>query len=166
MAAKKKVGKRSAKPAATKKRSPARPQAKKRASSARKVRRAEERKSYGQRADLGSAVEPYLAQLAGESRRIAERLRAIVHGAVPGVSEAIKWGMPVYEHHGLLCYIAPRAKYVGFGFYKAAGFDDPERLLQGSGLGGQVKIAREAEIPEATLAGWVRQAAAFNARAG
>jgi hypothetical protein len=141
--------------------------AKKKVAKAAKPRRPVKPKHHGHRADLGSAVAPFIAELTGETRAIAERLRAIVQREVPAVNEAIKWGMPVYEHHGLLCYIAPRAKYVGFGFYKAAGFDDPDGLLQGSGLGGQVKIARAKDIPEARIAGWLKQAVAFNvARAG
>jgi|GEM_PF-1253071 len=129
-----------------------------------KAKRLEAMRQYGKRADLGSDVEPFFASLKGPPREIAHRLRSLVKREVPGVTESIKWGMPVFERQGLLCYIRPRPRYVAFGFYKDADFDDPDGLLEGSGTGGHLKIVDEAALPERRLVRWIRQAAAFNAR--
>jgi hypothetical protein len=129
-----------------------------------KAKRLEAMRQYAKRADLGSDVEPFFASLKGPPRKIAERLRTLVKREVPGVTETIKWGMPVFEHQGLLCYIRPRPRYVAFGFYKDADFDDPDGLLEGSGTGGHLKIVDEAALPERQLVSWIRRAAAFNAR--
>src|SRR4051794_9277198 len=83
-----------------------------------KTTRAEELKKYGPRSDKGAPIDPLIAKLSGETRAIVERLRALVHRAVPEVTESIKWGQPVFEYQGLLCHIRPSAKYVRFGFFK------------------------------------------------
>src|SRR5438093_1104528 len=79
--------------------------------SARKVatRKAPKKKApaakYGKRKDLGAPADGYFARAPASLREIANSVRQIVRSAVPRATETIKWGMPVYEHHGLLCYI-------------------------------------------------------------
>jgi hypothetical protein len=119
------------------------------------------------RADLGADVSTYFAKLSGWHAALAKRLDRIARKAAPKASAAVKWGMPVYEHHGMLCYIRARPKYVAFGFYgQAVGLSDPKGLMEGTGKGMRhIKIRPGDAVDEAYLVGLVRQAAAENGRA-
>jgi len=63
-------------------------------------------------------VDAYIAKSAAFARPILESLRAQVHAACPDVVETIKWGMPFFEHHGLLCHMAAFKAHCAFGFWK------------------------------------------------
>jgi len=121
------------------------------------------KKDYGTRADKGGAIDPYLAKLKGPVREIANALVALVEKNVKGASAEIKWGMPVFSHHGLLCYLRAYPKYVRFGFYQSEGLDDPKGLLSGSGQGGHLRLESAAQIDAKQIATWLRAAAAHNA---
>ncbi len=116
------------------------------------------------RADLGAAVGLHFATLPQPHRGIAEKLHALVTKAAPKATHAVKWGMPVYEHHGMLCYIRSRPKYVTFGFYESGTtLDDPKGMLTGAGENMRhAKPALDAPIPEKELATFVKQAVKFN----
>jgi hypothetical protein len=116
------------------------------------------------RADLGAAVGVHFATLPQPQRGIAEKLHALVTKAAPKATHAVKWGMPVYEHHGMLCYIRSRPKYVTLGFYfSGARLKDPKGLLTGTGENMRhAKLALDAPIPEKDLTEFVRQAVKVN----
>lgn len=81
-------------------------------------------------------VDAYIAKSAPFARPILEHLRAIVHGACPEVVETMKWGMPAFEHEGLLCGMAAFKAHCTFGFWKHAlvlgGVDARAREAMGS----------------------------------
>ena len=60
-------------------------------------------------------------------------MRRIVKDSAPDATESIKWGMPVFEHNGLLCYIGSMKRHVNFGFYLGSHLPDPDGLLEGTG---------------------------------
>ncbi len=45
-------------------------------------------------------IDAYIGKSAGFARPILEHLRELVHQTIPGVGEAIKWGMPHFTHKG------------------------------------------------------------------
>jgi hypothetical protein len=51
-------------------------------------------------------VDAYIARAAPFARPILTHLRAVVGAAVPEAEETIKWGMPHWVHHGILCCVA------------------------------------------------------------
>ena len=51
-------------------------------------------------------VDAYIARAAPFARPILTHLRGVVRTAVPEAEETIKWGMPHWVHHGILCCIA------------------------------------------------------------
>jgi len=55
-------------------------------------------------------VDAYIAKAAPFARPVLTHLRKVVHAAVPGVEETLKWGMPHFMHGGILC---------GFAAFKA-----------------------------------------------
>lgn len=122
---------------------------------------------YCARPDLGAPADGYFeTKVAQNLRPIAERIREIVKSAVPSARESIKWGMPVYEQDGMLCYIRAQAAYIAFGFYEqGVHLDDPAGLLEGSGENMRhVKVRSLAEIRADMFANWVRRAAQLNAK--
>jgi hypothetical protein len=121
--------------------------------------------SIAPRADLGVSADSYFKEIQPPAlNQIAAKLRAIVRAAAPRASEAIKWGMPVYEHNGLLCYIIARATYISLGFYhQGIHLSDPDKLLEGTGERMRhAKIRTPADIKAGLFSNWVKHAVAIN----
>jgi len=98
------------------------------------------------------------------------RLRALIHQAIPGVTEEWKWrGVPVWYADGMICTGETYKAMVKLTFAKGAALDDPAGLFNSS-LDGNVRRAidlREGEaIDEGALKALFREAAALNAAKG
>jgi hypothetical protein len=119
------------------------------------------------RADLGDSADGYFGKIGGPLGAVAGRLRQIVREAAPQASEAIKWGMPVYEFKGMLCYIRARGGYVTLGFYhQGVHLSDPDKLLEGTGENMRhMKVRSAADIKGGLFTQWVKQAVVINADA-
>ena len=141
---------------ATRSRKPAKRRAPRRA--ARKAT-----KKYGRRRDLGAPIDGYLKKLDDGKRAIVLRLREIVKSAVPGVQEALKWGMPVWSKDGLLCYAHPTRAYVRFGYYKPNIIDDAAGLtVEGGPRMTHVKLTSASQVVAEAFRNWTLRAAAQN----
>jgi hypothetical protein len=108
-------------------------------------------------------VTAFIENLPPSQRRIAETLRQIVVEVVPDSTESIKWGRPVFESNGLLCYVAPAMHHLSIGFYLGAYLNDPEGLLRGEGK--QLRhlvIANGESVPEAVVRELISAAANLN----
>jgi hypothetical protein len=124
-------------------------------------------KPYARRDDLNENAGAYYAAIPKPFRAIAARVRQIVRKAAPEAVESIKWGMPVYVHHGLLAYVRFQSSYLTLGFYEAGTSLgeklDPDGLLEGTGAAMRhVKIRAAGDVRPALFARWVAEAAAFN----
>lgn len=111
-------------------------------------------------------IDAYIAEAAPFAQPILRHLRGLVHRACPEATETIKWGMPFFEHHGLLCCIAAFKAHSAFAFHHQ-GMD---RLLarEGTGAEGAMgnlgRIAALTDLPsEATLVRYLKHAAQLNA---
>lgn len=61
-----------------------------------------------------TTIDAYIALLPPASRAIAERVRATIHGAVPGATESIKYDMPAFLVRGApFLYFAVWKKHIG-----------------------------------------------------
>lgn len=115
----------------------------------------------------GQSVDEYIAGLEPGQAEIATALRKLVREAEPELSEAIKWGQPVFEAGGPVCYIKPFKSHVNFGFWRGAELEDPEGLLEtGGSKMGHVKIKEKGEIRKKPFQDLVRQAVELNRRLG
>lgn len=77
--------------------------------------------------------EAKLASLADWRGETLRRVRALIHEALPDVSEALKWrGTPVWEHGGILCTGETYKDKVKLTFAKGAALDDPSGLFNAS----------------------------------
>ncbi len=112
-------------------------------------------------------MEDYLAGLEGWQAEIAASIRRLVRETAPEISESIKWGQPVFEAGGPVCYIKPFKNHVNFGFWRGAELEDPEGLLEVSGSQmGHVKLRSVDDIRKAPLQDLVRQAIRLNRKLG
>ncbi len=65
-----------------------------------------------------SRVDAYIAKSADFAKPILVHLRKLVHETCPKATETVKWGMPSFEHKGILCGMAAFKDHATFGFWK------------------------------------------------
>ena len=105
---------------------------------------------------------------------VLRQVRDAVRGAIPGVTEELKWkkpsnpaGVPTWSHGGILLTGETYKDKVKLTFAHGAKIDDPDKLFNASLTGGTRRAIdiREGEaIDKAALAALVKRAAAFNAK--
>lgn len=112
-------------------------------------------------------IDERIAALADWRGATLQRMRELIHEAVPGVLEECKWGgTPVWSHGGILCTGETYKAVVKLTFAHGAALADPARLFNAS-LEGNTRRAidiREHEAIDApAFVALVREAAALNA---
>jgi uncharacterized protein YdeI (YjbR/CyaY-like superfamily) len=110
-------------------------------------------------------VDEYIESAPDFARPILVKLRAAFHAGCPDLVERIKWGMPSFEHKGILGGMVVFKESVGFGFWKSRLMPEFERTFgrpgRASGMG--AKIERAADLPKkAVLVAFVKEAARLN----
>jgi uncharacterized protein YdeI (YjbR/CyaY-like superfamily) len=65
-------------------------------------------------------IDAYIRKSQPFAQPILTHLRALVHKAVPGVEETMKWSTPAFEYKGPFCSFAAFKQHATFGFWKAA----------------------------------------------
>lgn len=107
----------------------------------------------------------------GETLR---RVRALIHEALPGVQESVKWakatspGVPVWEHEGVLCTGESYARAVKLTFPRGASLPDPAGLFNASLEGSArraIDLPEGAALDPAAFRELIRAAAAANEHA-
>src|SRR5262249_40188000 len=106
-------------------------------------------------------VDAYISKSAGFARPILTRLRRLVHRGCPDVVETIKWGMPSFEHHGILCGMAAFKEHCTFGFWNRALEIAVPSARNAMGQFGRITSVTELP-PDGVLVGYVREAARLN----
>jgi hypothetical protein len=112
-------------------------------------------------------VDAYIAKAQPFARPILEHVRRAVHAGCPQAVETLKWGMPYFEHQGLLCHMAAFKAHAAFGFWLGAKVTG-ESETSGSGREAMGQYGRLASVkdlpPLKRLAALVKKAAALNAQ--
>lgn len=125
------------------------------------------------------ALEPippelFLSGYPAEIRAMAERLRSLVHEAVPEAIERVRTGwrligydVPVDRRTRYFAFVAPEPKHVHLGFEYGIWMADPEELLRGAHLNLRkvryVTYEPGDSIPTKALVRYAREAAALAA---
>jgi uncharacterized protein YdeI (YjbR/CyaY-like superfamily) len=113
---------------------------------------------------LDPRIDEYIANSADFARPILSHLRQVVHDACPEVEETIKWSMPFFLYHGMLCNMASFKAHCAFGFWKGdllvAQEDDKGR--EAMGQFGRLTSVKDLPAKKA-LAGYINKAMALNA---
>ena len=108
-------------------------------------------------------VDAWMSDLEPPLREIAQALRQIVLHADPALKEAVKWGNPVYEKNGPVCYLAATVAYVNLGFFKGASLVDPKGRIEGTGKKMRhVKVRSLGDIESEQFRNWVCNAVGLN----
>ena len=108
-------------------------------------------------------IDAYIAKSAEFAQPILKRLRELVHGALPGVEESIKWGMPHFLHDGkILCGMAAFKAHCSFGFWHGQAVLGDEASDAAMGQLGRITTLKD--LPSATkMKAWVKAALAERA---
>ena len=103
-------------------------------------------------------VTAYIARQRDFAKPVLAYIREVIHEGCPEVNETIKWSVPSFEHHGILCGMAAFKEHIQFGFWKhdlVVG-----KRMDGMGFG---KIASIDDLPpRAKLVAYVKKAARLN----
>ena len=106
-------------------------------------------------------IDAYIEKSADFAKPILSHLREVVHAAVPDVEETLKWSMPAFMYHGILCGMAAFKQHCAFNLWKGS-------LIVGSdgdreAMGQFGRITKVSDLPaKRVLTGYIRQAAALN----
>ena len=108
-------------------------------------------------------IDAYIAKSAAFAKPILKHLRKVVHAGCPEVQETLKWSMPHFDHHGIMCGMAAFKEHCAFGFWKAELILSRDRDSDKKGMGSFGCIKSLSDLPnEKTLIGYVKKAAALN----
>jgi uncharacterized protein YdeI (YjbR/CyaY-like superfamily) len=116
------------------------------------------------------AVDAYIAKSAAFARPILTRLRALIHKASPQIQETMKWGVPHFEHTGIVAGMAAFKKHAAFGFWsqrllKEKLGNDADTLFPKTaekGMGGRKFTSLSELPPDALLIRAIKAAVALN----
>jgi len=107
-------------------------------------------------------VTAYITQAAPFARPILTHLRELVHAACPEAEETLKWRMPVFMYHGILCSMAAFKEHAAFGFWKGSLVFDSDKAREAMGTFG--RLTAVADLPsKRALTAYVRKAMTLNA---
>ena len=108
-------------------------------------------------------VDAYIARSADFARPILTSLRETVHAACPDVRETMKWSMPHFEHHGLLCGMAGFKAHCTFGFWKGSLVLEGVPKADSDAMGQFGRITSMSDLPpKKVLVRYIRRAAQLN----
>lgn len=112
-------------------------------------------------------IDTYIRSAAPFARPVLRHLRTVVHEACPEVEETIKWGMPMFVHHGNLCFMAAFKHHAGFGFWKGSRVVEGRDDQSGSAMGQFGRLTEVGQLPSLrVLTAYVRKAAQLNEAGG
>ena len=84
------------------------------------------------RSNASLLITMYIDELGDWRTATLARLREVILRASPDITEAWKWGTPVWEANGLVCVAGAFKGYVKLTFAKGASLKDPKRLFNAS----------------------------------
>ena len=103
-------------------------------------------------------VDQYIKQAAPFARPILKHIREVVHCGCPDVTETIKWGMPQFEHNGIICAMAAFKAHCAFHFWRSEVVLG-SREKENEAMGQFGRITSINDLPgETELVNWVRKA--------
>jgi len=119
--------------------------------------------------DPTKLIDDHVAALGDWRGELMAKLRRLILGADPAISEEWKWNTPVWARDGLVCAAAVFKDHVKLNFFKGASLDDPDGLFN-AGLDAKatraIDFRRGDQVDEPALTGLVRAAIALNAPRG
>ena len=105
-------------------------------------------------------VEDYIGSCSAGVRPLMKELRDFVCAELPGATEEMQFGVPVFLNaQGVpVIYLFGSKKHVNFGFLKSAKLIDPDGVLKGSGKPSKhVRIVPGEPVDKAMLSEFLKQ---------
>ena len=106
-------------------------------------------------------VDVYIDDAAEFAQPILRHIRELVHRHCPDTEETLKWRMPTFMYHGMLCGMAAFKQHCAFGFWKHKLVVGVERDDSAMGQFGCVKSIKDLPSPK-QLAGYIKKAMQLN----
>lgn len=90
---------------------------------------------------MNTSVDEMIERLPKDEKAIVKRLRYLVVDTLPAFEEKLSYGIPIYSHHRIICFIWPPTHYWGknkeaymakgvtLGFWQGHRMDDVEGVL-------------------------------------
>ena len=110
-------------------------------------------------------VDAYIAKSGEFAQPILRHLRALVHQGCPEAEETIKWRMPTFVHHGIVCGMAAFKAHATFGFWRRGLTDEIAKsgVKAGAAMGSLGRITSLRDLPgDKAMLGYIRKAAKLN----
>ncbi len=110
-------------------------------------------------------VDLYISKAQPFAQPILEHLRELVHKAVPGVQETIKWSRPFFEYKGvILANVSAFKEHCSFGFWgeEIGAVLREANVVQDGGMGSLGRITTLKDLPsDKQMLAFLKQAKAF-----
>jgi len=108
-------------------------------------------------------VDEYIANAAEFAQPILTHLREVIHAACPEVKETIKWSMPNFDYHGIICNFAAFKQHCAFGFWKAELLlaDEDDKGKEAMGQFGRITSVKDLPSKK-VLTAYVKKAMKLN----
>ncbi|KRB83843.1 YdeI family protein [Duganella sp. Root198D2] len=108
-------------------------------------------------------VDEYIANAAEFAQPILNYLREVIHAACPEVKETIKWSMPNFEYHGIVCSFAAFKQHCALNFWKAELLIAAESDKSKEAMGQFGRIASIKDLPpKKELTAYIKKAMKLN----
>lgn len=108
-------------------------------------------------------VDAYIKKSAPFAQPILTHIRAAVHSSCPDVEETLKWGMPSFMYHGILCGMAAFKEHAVMGFWKGSLILDKNGSRADEAMGSFGRLSSVKDLPPKTvLAGYIKKAMKLN----
>ncbi|MGH9949661.1 MAG: DUF1801 domain-containing protein, partial [Pyrinomonadaceae bacterium] len=110
-----------------------------------------------------SRIDAYIEKSADFAQPVLKHLRALLHKACPDVVETIKWGMPHFDHKGILCGFAAFKQHCTFGFWKQSLMETDAFPKNKTAMGSFGRITSLKDLPsDKVMIGLIHQAMELN----
>jgi len=112
------------------------------------------------------AIDAYVQQRNPALKNVVSAVRRLMKKTVPAAAEAINpWGVPVFELNGTLCFMMVGKHHVSLGFAQGTSLPDPARLLEGTGKNiRHVKLKTADQVSNPHLQNLLIEAAVVNGK--
>lgn len=108
-------------------------------------------------------IDAYIAGAPEFARPIMTHLRAVIHQGCPEVEETIKWRMPSFTYHGILCGFAAFKAHCAFGFWRGTLIVGVDKAKTQEAMGQFGCITSLKDLPsKKVLLGYIKEAMRLN----
>jgi uncharacterized protein YdeI (YjbR/CyaY-like superfamily) len=108
-------------------------------------------------------IDSYIAGAPEFARPILTHLRAVIHQGCPEVEETIKWRMPSFTYHGILCGFAAFKAHCAFGFWRGTLIVGVDKARTQKAMGQFGCITSVKDLPgRKALLGYIKEAMRLN----